>query len=343
MLKVIDRSPVEDLVKDTIYFLPEDTFFVIIGIWEIIIGAGLLIPVALRLTLLLFWAQMAGTFLSLVVLPGRSFQDGNPFLLSDTGEFVIKNLVLIAAGLVIGATVRDRDPAKYCEAIIASGSRRWTIISSVSRILRALAPLLLSVAAGISHSPPSRRRATPSRRTVPTCSYSLRPISRSRTPAARSLLRFTTSIANLGDGALELRPRNNPRTRITLARQRIYTHDAGGAWTPQSETTVGHFQFHPAHNHWHFCDFATYELRNIASGGGIGNTVLATSGKVTFCMVDSSSVDPTLPHAAPFTYGPCTQTAPQGISVGWTDLYPASLPGQSLDITSLPAGSYWLV
>ena len=107
-LKVIDRSPVEDLVKDTIYFLPEDTFFVIIGIWEIIIGLGLLIPVALRLTLLLFWAQMAGTFLSLVVLPGRSFQDGNPFLLSDTGEFVIKNLVLIAAGLVIGSTVRKR-------------------------------------------------------------------------------------------------------------------------------------------------------------------------------------------------------------------------------------------
>ncbi len=108
VLKVIDRSPVEDLVKDTIYFLPEDTFFVILGIWEIVIGIGLLIPVALRLTLLLFWLQMAGTFLSLIILPDRAFQDGNPFMLDVTGEFIVKNLVLIAAGLVIGSTVRRR-------------------------------------------------------------------------------------------------------------------------------------------------------------------------------------------------------------------------------------------
>jgi uncharacterized membrane protein YkgB len=112
-LKVIDRSPVEDLVKDTIYppfggrgFLPEDTFLVVIGVWEIIIGVGLLVPVLLRLTLALFWLQMAGTFLSLIILPGRAFQDGNPLLLDVTGEFIVKNLVLIAAGLVIGSTVR---------------------------------------------------------------------------------------------------------------------------------------------------------------------------------------------------------------------------------------------
>ncbi len=107
-LKVIDRSPVEALVKDTVYFLPEDPFFVILGVWEIAVGFGLLIPVALRLTLLLFWAQMIGTFLALIVLPGRSFQDGNPLLLDVPGEFVVKNLVLIAAGLVIGSTVRRR-------------------------------------------------------------------------------------------------------------------------------------------------------------------------------------------------------------------------------------------
>ena len=107
-LKVIDRSPVEGLVKDTIFFLPEDTFFVVIGVWEIIIGVGLLVPVLLRLTLALFWLQMAGTFLSLIVLPDRAFQDGNPLLLDVTGEFIVKNLVLIAAGLVIGSTVRRR-------------------------------------------------------------------------------------------------------------------------------------------------------------------------------------------------------------------------------------------
>jgi hypothetical protein len=70
------------------------------------------VPVLLRLTLALFWLQMAGTFVSLVVLPERAFQDGNPLLLDVTGEFIVKNLVLIAAGLVIGSTVRRTRPSQ---------------------------------------------------------------------------------------------------------------------------------------------------------------------------------------------------------------------------------------
>ena len=109
-LKVADRSPVADLVADTVYFLPADSFVRFLGVWEIVVGLGLLFPVALRLVLLLFWAQMAGTFLVLVVHPGLSFQNDNPLLLTVTGEFVVKNLVLITAGLVIGATVRRGRP-----------------------------------------------------------------------------------------------------------------------------------------------------------------------------------------------------------------------------------------
>ena len=75
--------------------------------WEIAVGVGLLFAVALRLTLFLFWLQMAGTFLVLVAKPAIAFQGGNPLLLTTEGEFVIKNLVLIAAGLVVGGTVRE--------------------------------------------------------------------------------------------------------------------------------------------------------------------------------------------------------------------------------------------
>jgi uncharacterized membrane protein YkgB len=107
-LKVTDHSPVADLVADTVYWLPSGFFVRFLGVWEIAVGVGLLVPVALRLTLLLFWAQMAGTFLVLVVHPGLAFQHGNPLLLTMTGEFVIKNLVLIAAGLVIGSTLDQR-------------------------------------------------------------------------------------------------------------------------------------------------------------------------------------------------------------------------------------------
>jgi hypothetical protein len=40
--------------------------------------------------------------------PGDSFQDGNPLLLTTLGEFVVKNVVLIAAGLVIGSHVHSK-------------------------------------------------------------------------------------------------------------------------------------------------------------------------------------------------------------------------------------------
>ena len=107
-LKVTGQSPVEDLVADTVYWVDADFFVVCLGIWEIVIGVGLLLGVALRLVLLLFFAQMLGTFVTVVIHPGVVFDDSNPLLLTVTGEFIVKNLVLIAAGIVIGSTVRRR-------------------------------------------------------------------------------------------------------------------------------------------------------------------------------------------------------------------------------------------
>ena len=107
-MKVIDRSPVAELVAATVYWLPAEAFVRFLGVWELVIGVGLILGVAMRVVLLLFLAQMLGTFLVLVMQPGTAFQDGNPLLLTTTGEFVVKNLVLIAAGLVLGSTVRER-------------------------------------------------------------------------------------------------------------------------------------------------------------------------------------------------------------------------------------------
>ncbi len=105
-LKILGRSPVGDLVAQTVYWLSPTFFVPFLGVWEVLVGLGLLSGVAMRLTLLLFWLQMAGTFLVLVLRPGLAFQAGNPLLLTTLGEFVVKNLVLIAAGLVIGSTLR---------------------------------------------------------------------------------------------------------------------------------------------------------------------------------------------------------------------------------------------
>jgi uncharacterized membrane protein YkgB len=67
----------------------------------------------MRLTLLLFVAQMVGTFPTFLILPNVTFRHGNPLLLTVEGEFVVKNLVLIAAALVVGTTVRRKPGARH--------------------------------------------------------------------------------------------------------------------------------------------------------------------------------------------------------------------------------------
>lgn len=109
VLKVIGASPVAQLVADTIPWFAPTVVVPIIGAWEIFVGIGLLTRFALRITLFFFFLQMAGTFLVLITQPQLAFQNGNPFLLTTIGEFVIKNFVLVSAGLVIGATVRRRN------------------------------------------------------------------------------------------------------------------------------------------------------------------------------------------------------------------------------------------
>lgn len=109
-LKVVGLSPVADLVAQTVYWLAPDFFVPFLGWWEVVVGLGLLFGVALRLVLLLFWLQLGGTLLVLVLRPELAFQSGNPLLLTVIGEFVVKNLVLIAAGLVVGTTVPRPTP-----------------------------------------------------------------------------------------------------------------------------------------------------------------------------------------------------------------------------------------
>lgn len=98
-------SPAEDLVRNTIYFVDPDFFLPVLAAWESLIGLGLITGKFLRVTLLLLFLQMPGTALPLVLLPEKVWTVF-PFGLTLEGQYIIKNLVLIGAGLVIGATVR---------------------------------------------------------------------------------------------------------------------------------------------------------------------------------------------------------------------------------------------
>ncbi len=107
-LKVVDMSPAADLVRATVAWMPlitPDQFLIILGIWEVIIGVCLLIRPLIRLAIFLLFAQMGGTFLPLIMLPSVTFTTP-PFGLTMEGQYIIKNLLIIAAALVIGGTVR---------------------------------------------------------------------------------------------------------------------------------------------------------------------------------------------------------------------------------------------
>ena len=71
----------------------------------------------MRIVLLALIAQMLGTFLVFFVLPDVAFEGGNPFILTVEGEFVLKNLVLLSAAMVVGAEVdRSRGAVELVDA-----------------------------------------------------------------------------------------------------------------------------------------------------------------------------------------------------------------------------------
>ncbi len=103
-------SPAQDLAARTIQVLtfgqiPPDVSIPILATWECLIGLGLILGVWMRATLLLLFVQMLGTITPIFFFPGEVFSR-IPYAPTLEGQYIIKNLVLISAGLVIGATVR---------------------------------------------------------------------------------------------------------------------------------------------------------------------------------------------------------------------------------------------
>lgn len=109
MLKIIGYSPIADLVTRTVYWVDPSWFVPFLGAWEVVIGICFLIKPLVRLGILLLAPQMIGTFLPLILLSGITFQNSNILTPSIEGHYIIKNLIIIAAAIVIGSHVRDKD------------------------------------------------------------------------------------------------------------------------------------------------------------------------------------------------------------------------------------------
>lgn len=85
--------------------VPPGVSILVLAVWECVVGLGLIFGLYLRVTLLLLVLQMLGTITPIFLYPQEAFTR-IPYAPTLEGQYIIKNLVLISAALVIGATVR---------------------------------------------------------------------------------------------------------------------------------------------------------------------------------------------------------------------------------------------
>ncbi|MDB4212804.1 hypothetical protein N9742_01080 [Flavobacteriaceae bacterium] len=106
-LKIINLSPAQNLVIDTVYWMPffeAESWTIIIGYWEVLIAILFLFKRTTLVAMVLLLLQMTGTFLPLIILPEVTFQNSNPFLPTLEGQYIIKNIIIITAALIIGGS-----------------------------------------------------------------------------------------------------------------------------------------------------------------------------------------------------------------------------------------------
>jgi uncharacterized membrane protein YkgB len=103
-------SPAEELAGRTIEALTGGAVtpavsLPVLAVWESAIGVGLLVGRWMRAVLLLLFVQMVGTATPLALFPNETWAQF-PIAPTLEGQYIIKNIVLVSAAIVLGATVR---------------------------------------------------------------------------------------------------------------------------------------------------------------------------------------------------------------------------------------------
>ena len=165
-------------------------------------------------------------------------------------------------------------------------------------------------------------------------------------------LSFDATFDNFGAGPLRI-DAHRPNTSGRMVADQVITRSDGST---ELNPRVGELRFVESedYRHWHFFRFMRYELVRAADGA-----VVAPDRKTGFCIGDRYNTDPRvrLPGEPPmpgvFDVPPnndwCAQNDPDrltltmGLSVGYGDNYLAYLDGQSIEVSDVPEGSYYLV
>jgi uncharacterized membrane protein len=105
-LKVLGEKSATSIVAKSIYWMEPEFVVPVLGIWEILIGCFLVIKVRLRLAVLLLLIRIPGSFLALFYHFDECFS-GSFFVPTIQGQYLIKELTLVGAALIIGSTIKD--------------------------------------------------------------------------------------------------------------------------------------------------------------------------------------------------------------------------------------------
>ncbi len=104
LLKIVGLSPAKDIVTHLHHqtiepFISASYFIPLLGFAECLIGVLWLVPKLTKLTFVIFCLQMFTTFLPLILLPSETWQ--TDFALTLAGQYIIKNVVLIASAYTV--------------------------------------------------------------------------------------------------------------------------------------------------------------------------------------------------------------------------------------------------
>jgi uncharacterized membrane protein YkgB len=98
-------SPIEGFIRETMPFLPGDLFLPFLAVWEVAIGIGFIVWKFPRITVLLMLAQMGGAMSPFILRPDLLFVNF-PYQFTLVGQYIFKDIILVTAALVVGATAR---------------------------------------------------------------------------------------------------------------------------------------------------------------------------------------------------------------------------------------------
>ncbi|MBA3648010.1 MAG: hypothetical protein H0W62_05580 [Chitinophagales bacterium] len=114
LLKILQLSPAENvmhtLYEHTFWFIPWNVFVLLFGAYEMLIGVIFLFPQKEKYALYMLVPHMITTFGPLVILPALVWKG---FMVPNLiGQYIIKNLVIIALAIFIAAYVAESKEKK---------------------------------------------------------------------------------------------------------------------------------------------------------------------------------------------------------------------------------------